>query len=78
MSIVIKTQLGNGGKWYTEGTFDTSAVNLLSAVGAAQAAIDENKGVGGYTTIIEIDGEVLSWLDGWPSSLAEAETLIPG
>lgn len=77
MSIIVKTQIGAGGKWIKEGEWAKGPKNLLAAVKCAQAAAAENRGVGGYRTIIEIDGVVLSHIEsGWPATMAEARAAL--
>ena len=78
MSIIVKTQIGNCGPWHTESRWSVGPRNLLAAVKCAQAAQSETSGVGGFRTLIEIDGTVLSALDcpGWPATLAEAKAAL--
>ena len=75
--IIVKTQIGTGGNWYVNGQWKTGPRNLLKAVECACEAVKSNRGVGGYRTLIEIDGAVLSHIhDGWPSTIDEARAAI--
>lgn len=76
--IIVSTQHGNGGDWYTECTWNVGPMNLLRAVSVAIDAIEQNSGIGGYTTIIVIDGARLSstGYPGWPTTLDEAKECL--
>jgi len=75
--IIVKTQLGTGGEWYTEARFAVGPVNLMHAVRVAQEAKRQTAGIGGYLTVIEIDGKVLSeWEGEWPEDVSEARAVL--
>lgn len=57
--IVIKTQIGTGGKWSTVASLNNGPRNLLKASKLLSAEITENRGVGGYRSVLEIDGHVI-------------------
>ena len=75
--IVVQTQKGVGGPVTVEGRWNAGPRNLLAAVKTAHDAIEQNRGVAGYRTWIEIDGEVLSnWETSWPATMAEAREAL--
>lgn len=58
--ITVKTQIGNGGKWYVEGRFKSGPLNLLKACRLAVETAAENRQVGGYRTVLVMpNGDVL-------------------
>lgn len=75
MAITVKTQCGMRGPWATEWASGTGPMSLIRAVKAAREAMDRTRGIGGYTTVLELDGRVLHPHD-WPANLTEARKII--
>lgn len=73
--IIVSTQLGTGGIWHTEAALSAGPLNLLRAVRIAQDAEAKNRQIGGYRTVLEIDGHPVISTD-WPLTLADARQVL--
>lgn len=75
--ITIKTQIGNGGEWITIESLNNGPRNLLKASKLLIAEITSNRGVGGYRSVLEIDGNVIGQENiGWDLDQAAATRII--